>query len=104
MKKRRSQPRVTDHPPINQLVTGYFRKSWRYSAWRPHGTNDWILTYTISGAGRYVYAGGELIARPHDLVLIRPHTLHDYGLEDSLRRWEFLWTHFHPRPHWIEWL
>jgi AraC family transcriptional regulator of arabinose operon len=99
-----SSRKVTGHPPVNQLVTGDFRKRHVYSSWRPRGTNDWVLTYTIAGRGRYGYVGGEMIALPHDLVLMRPGTLHDYGLEPKLRRWVFLWTHFHPRPHWIEWL
>jgi AraC family transcriptional regulator of arabinose operon len=102
MKPRKKQE--TGHLPVDQLVTGYFRKSRSYSAWRTHGTDDWVLTYTIAGLGRYGYAGGELIARPHDIVLLRPRTLHDYGLEPTRRRWVFIWTHFHPRPAWVEWL
>jgi AraC family transcriptional regulator of arabinose operon len=37
-------------------------------------------------------------------MLLRPGTLHDYGVEATLKQWELLWAHFHPRPHWLEWL
>jgi AraC family transcriptional regulator of arabinose operon len=33
-------------------------------------------------------------------MLLRPRTLHDYGLAPPGRRWELVWAHFHPRPDW----
>lgn len=94
----------TPHPPVAQLLTGWFRERHKYSAWRPKGTEDWLLICTIAGRGRFGFAGEEWIAGPGDLVLLRPGAPHDYGLEPTRRRWELLWTHFHPRPHWMDWL
>jgi AraC family transcriptional regulator of arabinose operon len=94
----------TPHPPVAQIVTGWFRERHKYSAWRPKGTDDWLLICTLGGRGRFGFSGGEWIAEPGDLVLLRPGTPHDYGLEPTRRRWELLWAHFHPRPHWIDWL
>jgi len=62
------------------------------------------LIFTVSGLGRFGYGSGEILAEPGDLVLVAPGTLHDYGVEPQLRRWELLWSHFHPRPHWTEFL
>jgi AraC family transcriptional regulator of arabinose operon len=58
----------------------------------------------VSGRGRFGYEDGELIAEPGDWMLLRPGTLHDYGVETTLRRWELVWAHFQPRPGWQEWL
>lgn len=44
------------------------------------------------------------MAEAGDLVLVSPGTLHDYGVERELLQWELLWAHFHPRPHWMEFL
>ncbi|MBA2481585.1 MAG: arabinose operon transcriptional regulator AraC [Planctomycetes bacterium] len=90
--------------PMVRLVSGHFRSGPGYSAWRSRGTPDWILTYTIAGLGRYGHALGEIICEPGQLVLLRPGTLHDYGVEPKRQSWEFLWVHFHPRADWIEWL
>lgn len=38
------------------------------------------------------------------MVLLKPGTPHDYGVEPELQRWELLWSHFVPRAHWLEWL
>jgi AraC family transcriptional regulator of arabinose operon len=86
---------------ISKLVTGYFHSGPGYSIWRSHGTTDWLLTYTISGLGRYGHALGEIICKPGDAVLLKPSALHDYGVEPTRQYWEFVWAHFHPRPGWL---
>jgi AraC family transcriptional regulator of arabinose operon len=99
-----SQIEITPHATILHVVSDHFHKVSGYRAYRPGGTKDFLLIYTASGLGRFGYPGGELIATPGDWVLLRPGTPHDYGVESTLKRWELLWTHFHPRPHWLEWL
>jgi len=103
-----NRPRETPHLAVTNLITGHFRKNKGYANWRPHGTQDWLLIYTVAGRGRFGYsapAGSEeFIARPGDVVILRPNTLHDYGVEKSLQHWNLLWAHFQPRPHWIDWL
>jgi AraC family transcriptional regulator of arabinose operon len=94
----------TVHPEVNLLCTGHFQQGKGYEAWRPHGTRDWLLIYTIEGKGRFGHPQGEIVSRPGDLILLRPGTPHDYGVEGILQHWELLWTHFHPRPHWLEWM
>lgn len=87
-----------------ELLTGHFREKTGYRIVRRGGVGDWLLIATVSGKGRFGYAGGELITEPGDWVLIRPGTPHDYGVESSLKRWELLWAHFQPRSHWLPWL
>jgi len=91
----------TPHPLVSTIVTGHFIQGSGYTAWRSHGTDDWLLIRTMSGMGRFGFKGGEILAEPGDWVLLRPGTLHDYGVEPSLKRWELLWTHFQARTHWL---
>jgi len=91
----------TPHADVSTLVTGHFHKQSGYDAWRSQGTRDWLLVYTIGGKGRFGYGKGEIIAEPGDWVLLRPGTLHDYGVESTLKEWVLLWAHFQPRDHWL---
>jgi AraC family transcriptional regulator of arabinose operon len=84
------------------IIAGSFRASQRYSVKRTLGTDDCLLVYTVSGAGRFGYVGGEVVATERSLVLATPHTVHDYGTAAGNSRWELLWTHFQPRAHWDE--
>jgi len=95
---------VTPHAAVMSLVTGHFRMKSHYLAWRPGGTSDWLIIHAIAGKGRFGFPDGEHLAEPGETVLIRPGTQQDYGTEQSLRRWELLWSHFVPRAHWLEWL
>jgi AraC family transcriptional regulator of arabinose operon len=94
--------RQTAQPHTTPLVAGHFREGKGYAVWRSRDTKERLLIDTISGLGRFGHASGEIIAKAGDLVLLRPGTLHDYGVEPSLSRWELLWAHFHPRPHWLD--
>jgi AraC family transcriptional regulator, arabinose operon regulatory protein len=85
-----------------RLLTGHFRQGSGYKTWRSQGTRDWLLIYTVGGAGRFGFRDGEFVSRGGDVVLIAPGALHDYGVVST--RWELLWAHFQPRSHWLEWL
>ena len=88
----------TSAPPSGPLLMGHFRMKNRYSGWRPQGTRDWLLIYTVAGQGYFGGKQGHLPARPGDIVLLTPGTPHDYGLDRDILRWELLWAHFMPRP------
>ena len=95
-------PHDTPAPPPDLLVTGHFRESDGYAAYRRHGSGNWLVTYTVAGQGRYRQPGLTLQAWPGDLVLLAPGALHEYAVPSG-GRWEFLWAHFHPRPAWLSW-
>lgn len=102
-----SQPsarRESYRPAFLHLVTGHFREGSGYSAWRERGTDDWLLIGTLAGGGQFGHVKGPTRAHPGDLILLPPGTPHDYGTDPAIARWELIWTHFHPRPHWHEWL
>jgi AraC family transcriptional regulator of arabinose operon len=92
------------YTPSRELITGHFHEGSGYRIVRREGVGDWLLIATLSGKGRFGHAGGEFIAGPGDWILIRPGTLHDYGVESTQRQWELLWAHFQPRAHWLPWL
>lgn len=72
-----------------------------YRTVRPNGRDDWLVIHTVAGRGRFGTHGGECFAEPGDTMLIRPHTLHDYGVEPALQHWRIEWAHFFPRPDWL---
>lgn len=94
----------TPHEAVSQLLTGRFKQHQGYRAWRSRGTNDWLLVYTLEGRGRFGHGAGDLVAEAGDAVFLKPHTLHDYGVEAGLEYWHLLWAHFHPRTHWATYL
>ena len=75
-----------------------------YAAYRPHGTQDWLLIYTVSGKGQFVFpvAGGKtdriITNTAGDFVAVLRRD-HDYGVEETLCHWQLLWMS-NPRPHW----
>ena len=89
---------------VIELLVGHFHQGSGYRVVRRDGVGDWLLIATVSGRGQFAHAGGELVTEAGDWVLIRPGTPHDYGVEASLKRWELVWAHFQPRPHWLPWL
>lgn len=95
------ETRDTPHQAVLSLLTGHFRETSGYRAFRRNGVGDWLLIHTVSGRGRFGHADGELLAEPGDWVLLRPGTPHDYGVEPVLQRWELVWAHFQPRPDWL---
>ena len=96
---------ITEKPTVAPILTGYLNEGPSYFSWRPWGTTDWLLIFTLSGQGRLGAAGDTVLrAAPGEFTLIRPGALHDYGTAPGAAHWEILWTHFLPRPHWQEWL
>ena len=102
-------PEDREHSSDGPLVTEHFHVRHPYGILRAGGRHDWLLTYTCGGAGRFGYQEtktrrGEVRACDGDIVLLRPGTLHDYGIASNSDTWDFLWAHFYPRSHWYAWL
>lgn len=102
MAKRRRT--ITPHPRVRHITTGHFDEGLDYRAWRPGGTDDHLLIYTVAGAGRIGWSGGHATITAGDLLLYEPNTRHDYRTDAKVGRWELRWAHFRPRPHWHPWL
>ena len=102
----RERPQSPQPPfaPFVQVAPRHELKHEGYFAWRPNGTDDWLIKYTISGFGRFAHHAGEIIVQAGDMVLVKPGTMHDYGIAPNTDAWELIWAHFRPRPEWLEWL
>jgi AraC family transcriptional regulator, arabinose operon regulatory protein len=86
------------------IHTGHWVTGPRYGAVRRHGTQDWLLIYTVSGMGRLTFKGGAHLARPGDLALWFPGTFHDYRIAPDCEGWEIVWAHFIARPQWHDFM
>ena len=94
---------TTPHLRVMTLVAGHFKQLSGYYAYRPRGSDDYLLIYTISGQGRFGTADGrERLALPGDVVLLLPGAYHDYSVGIGHSRWELVWTHFLPRGDWLD--
>ncbi len=91
-------------PVINHLLTGHFNEGADYHTQRSRGTADDLLIYTVGGAGRFGFAGGDHATEPGELTLLRTGTPHHYETQAEIGHWELLWAHFRPRTHWLDWL
>jgi AraC family transcriptional regulator, arabinose operon regulatory protein len=87
-------------PEAAPIVTGHLVGGRRYGVWRTRGRGDWLLMLTLTGRGR----AGKTLLEIGDAVLLKPGFRQDYGTARGASRWEILWVHFQPRPHWREWL
>lgn len=97
-------PTVTPAPPPGILVADHFVQPVGYATLRPHGTRDWLITYTLGGAGRYRLAAQEFTCVRGDVALLAPGAPHDYATTADVDAWDFFWAHFTPRAHWMRWL
>ncbi|MGW1342472.1 helix-turn-helix domain-containing protein [Kribbella sp. NPDC002412] len=89
------------HPVVRRLNAGEFDEGPGYATFRRGGTTDWLLIHTLGGRGRFGTEGDDVLAEPGTTTLVRPGTLHDYGVEPELQRWHFRFAHFHPKPEWL---
>ena len=93
---------VTPAPLGEPIVVGRFRGGAAYEVWRPRGTADWLLMYTVSGSGRVARPrGDDYAAEPGSLVVVAPGTPHSYGTEPGAGHWELLWVHVIAKPDWL---
>lgn len=98
-------PPITPHHPIDFLIGGEFHQDSRYRNYRPCGTDDWLLIYTIGGAGRITGSNGRSFhAGVGSTIIYAPGCPQRYDTAGAPGTWSILWFHFHPRPHWSGWL
>jgi AraC family transcriptional regulator, arabinose operon regulatory protein len=96
---------ITPNDRKTEIHSDFFRRrNAAYQNWRPQGTDDCLLIYTVSGSGLMMTPSGATRTRPGDATLYFPGELHDYSTDPAVGRWDLLWAHFTPKPHWQHWL
>lgn len=90
--------------PGAPLTCGEFHQEQSYTNWRPRGSGDWLLIYTLAGAGGIASAGRKILLGERQAVLYRPEASQDYSTAPEFGYWHLRWVHFTPKPHWEPWL
>lgn len=94
----------TPHRPVESVMASEFDRKDDYANWRPAGSGDWLLIYTVGGAGNIVLGGKSRRLAPGEAVLFAPQAAQDYATDAASGRWRLLWAHFRPRPNWRAWI
>lgn len=93
-----------NHPIDGTVVTsfsaGHFIQDHSYRTFREGGSSSWLAILTLGGQGRVGFRGGEFKSEAQNFCLFQPFNYQLYETDREVGRWEFLWCHFHPRPHW----
>ncbi len=92
------------HPLVDFLISGDFHSGPDYQNFRRHGTTDWLVLFTVDGAGRVGSDNTEVLSTRGTVTLFQPGTQQIYFTDPDAGRWHLLWSHFHPRPQWLVWL
>lgn len=93
---------MQEHRPYGILIAGHYVEGPHYSIYRPSGSIDWLLLYTLSGEGSIRVKGEQFICREGDVAILQPGLPHEYKTHGE--SWDFWWTHFIPDPKWMFWL
>lgn len=91
----------TPAPPADLLLAACYDESTGYAARRPGGARNWLVTWTLAGAGRLVQGAATTEARSGDLVVLGPEVPHAYGVAPGADHWAFWWAHCPDRPAWL---
>lgn len=94
----------TPHRPVETIMASEFDQGTGYTNWRPRGSGDWLLIYTVEGGGCITLDETPHRLGPGEAVLFSPGTPQDYRTDETARRWRLLWAHFSPRPNWRAWI
>ena len=89
---------------VDGLFGDEFRKDRAYANLRPRGSGDWLVIYTVEGAGYLTSRSQEGPTREGEAVLYAPGELQNYKTDPATGRWHLLWAHFVPKPSWQPWL
>jgi AraC family transcriptional regulator of arabinose operon len=90
----KSNSKVLDYPVDKRIYGNEFNKTIDYHTLRFNGRPDWLLMYTLSGAGCIRIQGMEKNTGPGTLWLYEPGSYQDYGTAMKPGHWHFLWVHF----------
>lgn len=89
---------------VRDIYGTEFDRGLGYSGWRPAGSGDVLLLFTLQGQGQ---VGNALHQEPlpaGHLALFEMGAEQVYFTDPSERRWRFLWTHFTPPARWRQWM
>jgi AraC family transcriptional regulator of arabinose operon len=95
---------LDDGPARGILLASHFHKEYGYHVRRTQGREDWLLFFTISGAGVFQHESRQHQTRPGEITIIAPGLPQDYATASPAEPWDFYWAHFLARSDWLLWL
>lgn len=98
---------ISDHlgrgftpPPAPCILSAeYYNVGSDYSCYRPNGTKDWLIIYTLSGKGIIRNKDQEFACVGCSIAIFPAGCPHIYYTADN-SNWEMIWCHFNPKPEW----
>jgi len=99
-----STRQITPHGRIADCYGDEFRQGLAYTNWRPAGSGDYLLIYTVAGGGLLGTGGDPQASRAGDVYLYEPDACQEYATDPVIGVWQLGWIHFQPHPDWREWL
>jgi len=94
----------TDPVIPDSLMSAHYIQGKGYYVRRPHGSNTWLIFFTVRGFGYFISPQGRVeTAWPGNIHLYPPGLYQEYGAVPP-RGWDFHWAHFIPRPTWAPFL
>lgn len=96
---------LTPYEREGDLVAGNYRNNVDYQCWRPRGTNDYLMIYTVGGAGRMGSpdkSEDDFLVEAGSVTLFHPNAYHDYSVIKEADCWHVMWAHFDPRPQLVD--
>lgn len=97
-------PRETPAETVADISPGSFTQYEQYYTWRPAGSQDWLVIYTVDGMGEIAFENNKHQLKPGDLLLYEPDAYQDYRTDSKAGFWSLHWAHFQARDHWQRWL
>ncbi|MCS7463535.1 helix-turn-helix domain-containing protein [Paenibacillus doosanensis] len=81
------------------LISDHYIRPSGYMVKRSKGTQDFYLTYTVSGKGIFHNGVESKECGEGEITIITPGTPHYYGTKEQ-ETWQFYWCHFMPKEEW----
>lgn len=69
---------------------------------RPGGTDCWLLEYAIAGSAFVQMGDRRWALREGEMLLYKPGTPQDYGMDENIGYWDHIWACFIPPATWLE--
>ena len=95
---------LDDGPTTGILLASHFREEEGYHVRRTRGREDWLLFFTVSGAGLFQHENRRHLTGPGEITIIEPGLPQDYATASLDAPWDFYWAHFVARSDWLFWL
>lgn len=89
----------TPLPVAGVLSAEYYKVNSDYACYRPKGSRDWLIIFTLSGHGIIRNIDQEFSCKSGNISIFSAHIPHMYYTAEH-SEWEMLWCHFNPKPEW----